>query len=301
MTTPPPKPRNPGPGWGYSFLLWADRWWPGWFFRLLMSAGTWIALARMSGQRRASQEYLSVVLDRHPGLIEVFRHFSAFMDFLLVKLRTGAGATIRCDLEPTHADDFNTLVGSGKPALFGTFHFGSSDLLGYLLSDRDQRVSILRLQVENSEDTRLLGERFGDKVSYLWVNDPRELLFALKGAIEAGRSVALKCDRVDHSARTEAFNFLNARRLFPFTIYHLAILFQRPVVFCIAIPTSDPGRIQVYSCSVFHPDSNKTREQLLEAAREHFQSVLTLLELLVRNHPYLWFNYIPLNPVVKEN
>ncbi len=301
MTAPPAKPRNPGPGWGYGFLLWADRWWPRWLFQLVMSAGTWIALGRMPRQRRASREYLSVVLDRNPRVIEVYRHFSAFMDFLMVKLRTGSGAPIHCDLEPTHADEFNALVGSGKPALFGTFHFGSSDLLGYLLSDRDQRVSILRLQVENSEDTRLLGERFGDKVSYLWVNDPREMLFALKGAIEAGRSVALKCDRVDHSARTEAFNFLNARRLFPFTIYHLAILFQRPVVYCIAIPTSDPGRIQVYSSSVFHPDSNQPREQILEAAREHFQSVLTLLESLVRNHPYLWFNYIPLNPVAKAD
>jgi len=299
MTAPSAKPRNPGPGWGYGFLLWADRWWPRWLFRLVMTTGTWIALARMPRQRQASQEYLSVVLRRRPRLIEVHRHFAAFMDFLMVKLRTGAGSRMRCVLEPAHADEFNALVDSGRPALFGTFHFGSSDLLGYLLSDRDQRVSILRLQVENSKDTRLLGERFGDKVAYLWVNDPRELLFALKGAIEAGRSVALKCDRIDHSARTEAFDFLGARRLFPFTIYHLALLFDRPVVFCLAIPTKDPESIRVFSSPVFRASAALTREQNLEAAHRHFQAVLALLETLVRSHPYLWFNYLPLNPAAR--
>ncbi len=299
MTASSAKPRNPGPSWGYAFLVWADRWWPRWLFRLVMSCGTWIALARMPRQRSASREYLSTVLGRPPRLIEVYRHFSAFMDFLMVKLRTGSGTAIRCLLEPEHAGDFQALTASGQPALFGTFHFGSSDLLGYLLSDCDQQVSILRLQVENSADTRLLGERFGDKVSFLWVNDPRQLLFELKGALEAGRSVALKCDRIDHSARTAPFDFLGKRRLFPFTIYHLALLFDRPVIFCIATPGPDASSIRVFATPVFHPDAAASREENLAAAHRHFQDVLTLLESLVRRHPYLWFNYLPLNPAVE--
>ncbi|MBP7140887.1 MAG: hypothetical protein KBA71_03185 [Opitutaceae bacterium] len=295
------KPRNPGPNWGYRFLLWADRWWPRWLFRLVMSLGTWVALVRMPDRRRYSREYLSVVLGRPARWVEVHRHFSAFMDFLMVKLRTGSGAPVHCLLEPEHADGFRALADSGHPALFGTFHFGSSDLLGYLLSDCGQRVSILRLQVENSEDTRLLGERFGDKVAYLWVNDPRELLFALKGAIEAGRSVALKCDRVDHSARTGTFDFLGSRRLFPVTIYHLALLFDRPVVFCIAVPGRDPECLRVFATPVFRGDPELSRELNLAEARNHFQAVLAMLDSLVRSHPYLWFNYIPLNPVAKED
>jgi predicted LPLAT superfamily acyltransferase len=31
-------------------------------------------------------------------------------------------------------------------------------------------------------------------------------------------------------------------------------------------------------------------------ARAHFQTVLSQLETLVRQHPYLWFNFLPLNP-----
>src|SRR5437763_351042 len=39
---PVTAPRNPGPRWGYGFLLWAERWWPRWIFRPAAMLGTWI-------------------------------------------------------------------------------------------------------------------------------------------------------------------------------------------------------------------------------------------------------------------
>lgn len=296
MSAADPLPRNPGPSWGYGFLLWAERWWPRWFFRPLLMAGTWVGLAGMPAQRAHSRAYLTVVLGRPARLIEVWRHFFAFTDFLMLMLRAGRGAPLPCTLEPENAAAFETLVGSGRPALFGSFHFGCSDLLGYLLSERGRRVTIIRQRVGNSDETRLLGERFAAQVSFLWINDPATLLFDLKAAIEAGESLALKCDRLEFSARNEAFQFLGARRVFPFTIYHLALLFARPVVFCLALPAATGDGLRVFSSTVFEPDPAATRAANLAVAREHFQSVLTQLESLVRAHPYLWFNFLPLNP-----
>ncbi len=205
MNPPVPLPRNPGPSWGYAFLCWAERWWPRWFFRFMLRVGTWIGLARMPGQRAHSRAYLAVVFGRPARLIEVWRHFFAFADFLMLKLRAGEGAPVRCTLEPENEAAFEALLRSGRPALFGTFHFGGSDLLGYLLSERGRRVTIIRQRVGNSDDTRMLGERFAAQVSFLWINDPATLLFDLKAAIEAGESLALKCDRLEFSARTEPF------------------------------------------------------------------------------------------------
>ena len=118
----------------------------------------------------------------------------------MLNLRVGRGLGVTCILEPEPTGTFDTLLNSDQPALFGSFHFGASDLLGYLLSERGRRVSIIRLQVENATDTRLLGERFGGRVSFLWLKDPANLLFDVKAAIEAGESLALKCDRLDASA-----------------------------------------------------------------------------------------------------
>jgi predicted LPLAT superfamily acyltransferase len=298
MNAEPQLPRNPGPSWGFGFLLWAERWWPRWFFRVALMAGTWVALAFMPGQRAYSREYLAIVLDRPPRAIDLWRHFFAFMESLVLNFRAGRGVPVACQLAPPNKEAFEQLANSNQPALFGTFHFGSSDLLGYLLATQNRRVSIIRLQVENSVDTRLLGRRFGKNVSFLWINDPANLLFDLKAAIEAGQSLALKCDRLAYSAKTEAFEFLGARRLFPFTIYYLSVLFSQSVVFCTAVATETNDGINVFSSTVFVPDPIAGREQNLESARTHFQGVLSDLEKLVRQNPYLWFNFLPLNPPV---
>ena len=289
-------PRNPGPSWGYAFLSWAERSWPRWLFEPALQLGTWVGLAFMPAQRTHSRAFLQVVLGRPPRLLEIWRHFFAFTAFLMLKLRAGRGAAVRAELAPENAAEFDALVRSPRPALFGTFHFGCSDLLGYLLGERGRRVSILRLRVGNSADTQWLGRRFGDHVSFLWINDPANLLFDLKAALQAGESLAMKCDRLEFSAKAEAFAFLGAQRLFPFTIYHLAVLFDRPVVFCIAEPGPQRDGIRVFASPVFTPDGARSRADNLQAARAHFQAVLARLESLVRQRPTLWFNFLPLNP-----
>jgi predicted LPLAT superfamily acyltransferase len=278
-------------------MAWAERWWPRWLFRPVLMAGTWIGVARMPVQRAHSRAYLTVALGRPPTLIDVWRHFFSFTESLMLLLRAGRGVRVSCELEPTNAAAFEAFARSPRPALFGTFHFGGSDMLGYLLSDLGRRVSILRQQVGNTADTRLLGARYGEHVSFLWINDPANLLFDVKAAIEKGDSLALKCDRLEFSARNEPFEFLGARRLFPFTIYHLAVLFDRPVVFCTAVPESRGKTLKVYSSPVFTPDPTRDRKTNLRVARQHFQGVLTQLDALVHAHPFLWYNFLELNPV----
>ena len=290
--------RNPGPSWGCDFLVWADHWWPREVFRPVLMAGTGVALAFMPAQRAHSRAYLAVVLGRPARLTEVWRHFFALADFLVFQLRVGRGAPVRCTLAPENEAAFETLVRSDRPALFGSFHFGGSDLLGYLLGERGRRVSIIRLRVGNSPETHLLGARFARQVSFLWINDPVNLIFDLKAALEAGESLAMKCDRLEFSARAEPFDFLGARRLFPFTIYHLAILFERPVVFCTAVAEARQSELRVFASPVFVPEPAAGRAANTQAARRHFQAVLAQLEALVRAQPYLWFNFLPLNPEV---
>jgi predicted LPLAT superfamily acyltransferase len=288
-------PRNPGPEWGFAFMMWADQWWPRWIFQAGLMIGSWVGLTFMPEERKHSRDYLRLMFRREPRLIEVWMHFYAFSESLMQKLRAARGRGLHCELVGS-GEAFEQLARSDRPALFGTFHFGSSDLLGYLLSDFGRRVSIVRLRVGNSDDTHLLGKRFSEHVAFLWVNDPQSMLFELKDALNAGVSLAMKCDRVDYSARPEPFQFLGAKRLFPFTIYHLAVIFDRPVVFCHAVPTKDPARIEVHSSSVFLPSAELTRAQNLERAREHYQEVLAQWEELVRAYPLQWFNFLPMNP-----
>ncbi len=294
VNTPGMPRRNPGPWWGFWFLQQADRCVPRWIFRPSLMLGTWVALAFMPAPRRHSREFLGLVLGRPARLVEVWRHFQAFADFLMLRLRVARGVPHPCRLAPDNAAAFDALVDSGQPALFGTFHFGHSDLLGFLFQGRGRHLSMIRQQVGNSDDTRWLGRLFGQWVSFIWINDPASLPFALKEAVEAGGSLAMQCDRPDFSAKVEPFRFLGGLRLFPFAIYHLAILFALPVVFCVGIPAAE-GATTVAASPVFQPDG-AGRDANLRRARAHFQAVLAQLETLVRQHPTLWFNFLPLNP-----
>jgi predicted LPLAT superfamily acyltransferase len=294
MAVNPRAPRNPGPGWGYRFLRGCDRALPEFIFRPLRMAGAWVAVMAMPAQRAHSRAYLATVTGRPPSARGIFRHFFAFAEFLMLRLRVADGRPHRGELAPD-ADGFRTLLATGEPALLGTFHVGHSDLAGFLLGRQEhRRVFMVRQRVGNSHDTDVLGARFGAWVSFIWVNEPENLLFALKDAVAAGGSVALECDRVEFSAKTEAFDFLGARRLFPFTLYHLALIFRRPVVLSLGLP-GGPGRTLVHSSPLFVPD-DAGKAVNLARARVHFQDFLARLEGCLRAAPELWFNFLPLNP-----
>jgi predicted LPLAT superfamily acyltransferase len=294
MSVTPEKPRNHGPTWGYAFLANAQRFVPRWLLHVPLMIGTWVAVARLPVPRGYSREFLSSALGRPAGWRDVWRHFFTYLDFLLLRLRAASGAQIRCTLDPSYAPDFEELTRSGEPALFGTFHFGHSDLLGFLLASRGRQVAMARLRVGNSADTDMLERQFGRAVRFIWVNDPENLLFAMKEAIERGDSIAMQCDR-PVSSRVEGFQFFGARRVFPFAIYHLAVLFARPVMFCFGLPDGSGGT-RVIASPLFRPDPALARAENLRRAHEHFQAVLTRLEALVRQHPYHWFNFLPMNP-----
>jgi predicted LPLAT superfamily acyltransferase len=268
---------------------------PEFIFRPLRQLGTWVALANMPAERAHSRAYLRAITGRDPSLRHVFRHFLAFEEFLMLRLRVARGFAHRGDLAPD-AEGFHTLLATGAPALLGTFHVGHSDLTGFLLGHQEhRRVFMVRQRVGNSHDTDVLGARFAQWLTFIWVNEPENLLFALKAAIADGGSVALNCDRLEFSAKTEAFHFLGARRLFPFTIYHLSLIFRIPVVLCVGLPAG-PGRSTVHSSPLFRPDDNGKAANLARA-RTHFQDFLLRLEGFLRDDPLLWFNFTPLNPL----
>ena len=291
-----PAPRNPGPSWGYRFIRLLDRVLPEFLYRPLRAAGTWISVVAMPIQRRHSREYLRALLGREPRLVEIFRHFFAFEESLMVKLRAAGGRLPRTVLAPG-SEHFKTFVNSGRHAFLGTFHVGHSDLLGFMLGPvENHRVFMVRQRVGNSHDTEKLGALYGKWINFIWVNEPENLLFALKDAVAAGGSIALKCDRLEFSAKTDVFDFLGARRLFPFTIYHLALIFDLPVLLTLGVPNG-PGETLIHSSPRWEPDKSLSRAANLDRAHAHFQDFLRLLESQLRLDPYLWFNYIPLNPV----
>jgi predicted LPLAT superfamily acyltransferase len=289
--------RNPGPTWGYAFIFFVSRILPWWLMRFVLKLSSLVSLCLMREQRRHSRRFLRDAMAREPTLMDSWRHFSSFAEFLVRRFDVARGSEPIFESDDGSKDCLKKMTDDKEQALHGTFHFGNSDLMGFWLSYFDLSIRMVRYQVGNSSDLKWLEERFGDKVGFLWVNQPEDLLFALKEAVEDGHSIAMKCDRIEHSSKLESFHFLGAIRWFPFTIYHLSILFDLPVVFSFGIPSGRHGT-RVYSSTAYRP-AGESKGEKLERARSHFQETLKMLENLVREHPYQWFNFLDAIPVVK--
>ncbi|MFA5262814.1 MAG: hypothetical protein WC378_03245 [Opitutaceae bacterium] len=291
--------RNPGPSWGYRFLRVTDKVAPEWLYKPLRAIGTAIAMAGMPAQRAHSRAYLEIMLGRRVGLLDIFRHFFAFEEALMLKLRIANGRDIPCRYAPG-SDDCREWMEHGGAVLLGSMHVGVSDMLGVQIGSMHQRqVFLVRQRVENSHDTEEIESRFGRFVKFIWVNDPGDVLFALKDAASTEYAIAMQCDRLEHSSRSEVFMFLGKNRRFPFTIYHLAILFCRPVLLSVGT-SSAAGHSIVHSSPRFELIEGEDRAQALARAREHFQAFLRLVEEVLRQNPYVWFNFVPLNSVEED-
>lgn len=292
-------PANPGPSWGYTVISILEKLLPRPVFNVLLDLGTFIGLLVMPVQRTHSREYLELILGRPPRLREQYRHFRSFMTGLVLKLRAGRQTYPEFIFSKTaNRDAFIELCKSPAQVLFGTFHVGYSDLMGCMLKRFDRRVSMVRLKVRNSRDTAIMESAFKEFVSFIWINQTEEFIFRLKEAIENGESIGLQCDRTQFGSKIESFQFLGSRREFPFTIYHLSVLFRLPVVFSFTGPLSPDGTIEVTTSPVFTPSAD--RRESLELARTHFQEVLNKLESHLRKYPHLWFNFTPLNRKIDD-
>lgn len=293
------KARNPGPSWGYRFLQWAVKWVPDGIFRFGLRVGAVVGWSFMPDARKHSRDYWKVLTGKQMSLRQQWQHFGDFAETLVVKLSLVHGHRPAFHMVNNgFEEEFMALCRSKEPALFGSFHFGEADLMGSVLSEFDRRIAMIRLRVGNSEDIRAIEKTFGDAVDFIWINQPEEMLFALKSAMENGCSIAMHCDRVQYGSRRESFEFLGKERWFPITIYHLAIMFQRPVVFAFAARRDERGSIPVVATPVFRPLASKVDSLCL--AKNHFQKVLNTLEELMREDPFLWFNFEPLNEEVRQ-
>ena len=206
--------------------------------------------------------------------------------FLLLKLRVARGVPHRGAFDPAFAGDFEAFMRTGQPAFFGTFHFGQSDLLGYLLGHVFRRqVFMVRLQMGNAADTQQLGRLFGEWIKFIWVNKPENSAGSLSEGSPWRQVVRWRCNVTGLSSppRPSTLNLSAPAGCFPLTIYHLALLFDRPVLFCLGLAWLCRAiETVLHSSKTFVPDRSLSREANLQRAREHFQDMLTHLETLVR-------------------
>ena len=211
----PSRPHNPGPPWGFKVIRFWDKILPYPLDRWIKYIGALFAMLCMPAQRKHSRNYLSIVLGKQASFFNVWAHFGAFTIYLCDRVKAAFKEPIYFDWVEGNGEDFMKLINQDEAALLGTFHVGYSDLMGFFTEVFQKKIHMLRLRLENSEDTQRLESMAGDFLKIIWVNKVEDTLYALRDVIEEGGSVAMQCDRVQHASKLESFDFLGEKTAFP--------------------------------------------------------------------------------------
>jgi predicted LPLAT superfamily acyltransferase len=271
-----------------------------WPFRLaLYPVIAWYVLVHAAA-RQSSREYLTRLFERTggatpaPTLVNVFRHFFAFGETLLDKLRAWSGETDWA--VEIHGDEIaRELTRSGRGAVLVTAHLGNLELFRMLGSKLpDVRITVLAHTLNAQRFNALMASvNPASALDMVQVStlDPQTAIL-LSERIEQGGFVVIAGDRVplDPAAPTIAQEFLGARAHFPLGPYVLASLLRCPLI--AMLNSQRDGRFH-FSLTQLADKVVLPRGNRAAPAESLVARYVALLEAECRAAPFQWFNFFP--------
>jgi predicted LPLAT superfamily acyltransferase len=240
--------------------------------------------------RRASRTYLARVLNRKPGIRDVFRHYHAFAATLLdrVYLLTGRHAELTLNVHGT--ERVLALLQSRRGVVLLGSHLGSFEALRAAgVSGPQLDVSMLMDNANAQKMMRILAAldpSLADMVISLGAPDS---LLRAKARIDAGGLVGMLGDRLRPGDSAVPCPFLGATMWFPGAPFVFAALTQAPVVLCFGLYRGD--RRYDLHFELFRERIVLPRAERSEAVAALVRDYASRLEHYTRMAPYNWFNF----------
>ena len=249
-------------------------------------------LLRRSGERRASQAYLSRVLGRRAGWFDSARHLHAFSSTILDRLFLLTGKLSYFDVSIDGLDEVHTELDRGRGVLLFGSHLGSFEVMRVLaLARPDYTIRVVLDRRQNPALTALL-DALNPIIAGNVIDasqDGPSIALAIKQATDQGHLVALLVDRVRPGEGALPVDFLGQTALFPTAPWLIAAALQVPVV--LAFGLYEGGHryrlvFETFSAAIGIPRHN--RQQVLG---ELIARYAARLAHHARQAPYNWFNF----------
>lgn len=242
--------------------------------------------------RRSSRDYFSKLrsVDREapsPTLRQVFRHHLDFAQTLLERALLWQGKMEAFQFSGT-GKELLEQQGKGGCVLLGA-HFGSFDALRILAGEMKCRVNVVMYRAHAQRINKFLEElnpATNLRVVELIPGDMEGIL-SLKKCIERGEHVAMLADRLAPAVkqRISKVTFLGSEAPFPEGPWHIASIFDCPVLFVAA------ARVGAKTYQITVEPIAERIERRQDILTGHIQNFAQRLETLCRRHPTQWFNF----------
>jgi predicted LPLAT superfamily acyltransferase len=250
--------------------------------------------------RRASREYLRKI-SGHPSsrAIEgavtsrsVWRHFNAFSDAILDKLRAWRGDVTLEQIEMINAELFRERHAAGNGGLWITSHVGNVEVSRALSRRLGLRMTVLVHTRHAPNFNRLLQRYSGDSSIDLLQVDSFDVAMAikLKKKIDRGQFIVIVGDRTPISGKGRVVRapFLGDPASFPVGPFVLASTLGCPVGTLFCVKDGDRFRLIMEDLPGLRNTSRANRRDAIQAAVREYAA---RLEALCLEFPYQWFNF----------
>ena len=278
---------------GMKFLFLVFRWFGRWPFRFFLYPVVLFYVLRNPRARAASRGYLDRVLPGRASTWLMVRHFIAFAEALLDKLRVWSGKLDVGQVTRHNQQHFAEQQAQGRGGLIITGHLGNVELCRALSKTRQGlRLTILVHTKHAQAFNKLLAELNPESMLNLWqVTDMSpDVAIRLAEKVNAGEFVVIAGDRVPVSPnpRVAWADFLGQRAAFPVGPYVLASLLQCPtyLLFCV----QRDGGYHVYY-ELFREQIKLPRRERDAAFAELAADYAERLAHYCRLAPLQWFNF----------
>ncbi|MEC5396280.1 LpxL/LpxP family acyltransferase [Uliginosibacterium sp. H1] len=284
---------------GMRCLLWLHRIGGHHLFRLaLYPVIFWYVLVRRSA-RHASRDYLAH-LHAHSGgaspaprFANVFRHFMAFGQTLLDKLRAWSGEQDWA-VHFSGEESLLSLAREGRGAVVVMAHMGNLEVSRVIGALHGLRINALVHTRHAERFNNLLKSLNPDSgLSLLQVGalDPATAM-QLSAKVAAGETIMIAGDRVplDDSRATLRLPFLGAEADFPIGPYVLAGLLRCPLLGMLTSEQADGHHFRIFKLA---DEVRLDRRDRLGSVRPLAQAFVQQLETECHTAPLQWFNFFP--------
>lgn len=240
--------------------------------------------------RLASTHYLSRVLERRPGVREVFRHYLCFATTILDRTYLMAKRIGYFDCRVGDADVLLAVVARREGCLLFGAHLGSFEMIRVLAATGCPVPVQILMYEKNAGKLNSVLRDLDPKSSpqVIELGTPQTMLLVGE-ALARGEIVALLADRVVAGDRFQLCPFLGADAPFPEGPMVLAAALRAPVVLFSAVYRG--GRRYDIRFEPFAERIVLPRTGRVEALRTECARYADWLQGHCRDAPYNWFNF----------
>jgi predicted LPLAT superfamily acyltransferase len=270
-----------------------------WPFRIVVYPAMLFYILRHPLARRSSQAYLNRVYGSMSGntrsatLWDSVRHFAAFAENILDKLRIWAGELTPKDVQFHDYHVIQEPMNAGKGGLIMVTHLGNVEVLRALTTRKNGiRLNVLVHTKHAESFNRMLAELDpASTLNIVQVTDvSADTVIRLRERVDRGEYIVIAGDRVPISdtPRVAPAPFLGATAGFPVGPYVLASLLQCPIylLFCIPQRGQHHAYFENFRDRVVLPRASRET-----ALRELAAEFAERLAHYCRIAPLQWFNF----------